>query len=78
MFTESLLITEGLLFTENLLFTAGFLTNGGLLPTEGLLFSKGVLFILFTEGRGDTLYSFEVAVAPSMLNCATTMLILHP
>ena len=27
--------------------------------------------------RGDTLYSFEVAVAPSMLNSATPMLILH-
>ena len=27
---------------------------------------------------GDTLYSFEVAVAPSMLNSASPVLILHP
>ena len=30
------------------------------------------------EGRGDTLYPFEVAVAPSMLNSASPFLILHP
>ena len=28
--------------------------------------------------RGDTLYSFEVALAPSKSNSATPMLILHP
>ena len=36
------------------------------------------LSVSVSAARGDTLYSFEVAVAPPMLNSASPVLILHP
>ena len=45
---------------------------------RGQFYTNTTTFLFLLPLRGDTLYSFEVAIAPSILNSASPVLILHP